>query len=279
MPIDKQKAARMYAKGMSLVAIAAEFKVSRPVVTRWIQQCGTKTNNYREKEKWAEAERLYVEEKLSTRQIARTLSLDYSGVSKKLSSKGLLRNKSESVSLMARKINGYTGRAGWWQSSKTGKWEPAASRYEMFRMKQLDEDQSVVSWSRANLEFIYAGGKKYIPDFHIYYSDGRQVVEEIKPEFQLQNEKEKAKWAAAKTALGKVGIDFRVVTEKEMGREELKNFRPQGLLHVPEEEEIARTKEYMRAYREKNLEKLRLNAKEQYQKRKLTNQQAKQENP
>ncbi|RLA01860.1 MAG: hypothetical protein DRQ47_07535 [Gammaproteobacteria bacterium] len=102
-----------------------------------------------------------------------------------------------------------------------------------------DNDPNVLEWASESIRIPYFNPltrKKttYVPDFLVRYKDarGKEVVElvEIKPYKQSvfegrQNQKQKevvavnhAKWKAAQMFCKAKGIQFRVVTEKELYR-------------------------------------------------------------
>lgn len=77
------------------------------------------------------------------------------------------------------------GRTGDYVSSKTELKEYFHSSWEFVRMKELDDDPTVLHWTKKHKILIPLGNingkpRKYIPDFLITYLDGRKVLEEVK---------------------------------------------------------------------------------------------------
>jgi hypothetical protein len=74
---------------------------------------------------------------------------------------------------------------GWYTSSKTKEENHYDSSYELRRMIELDEDESVLKWTKNHkivIEYICLDGKRrnYLPDFLILYMNGNQILEEVK---------------------------------------------------------------------------------------------------
>lgn len=77
---------------------------------------------------------------------------------------------------------GPRGRKGSYTSIKTGVVERYDSFFELLRMKMLDADASVVSWSKKHnirIEYEWNGHRRYVPDFFVHEISGT-FVEEIK---------------------------------------------------------------------------------------------------
>lgn len=98
----------------------------------------------------------------------------------------------------------------------------------------------------------YGEHRRYQPDFRIEYTDGRVVIEEVKPFAYLSKETNVAKFAAARMFLAPKGIEFRVITEREIGFSAIKKARVFGLAGPSEEERAARKRETDQAYRARN---------------------------
>lgn len=77
------------------------------------------------------------------------------------------------------------GRTGYYTSLKTKETEFFHSSWEFVRMQELDEDPTVLHWTKKHKILIPLGSisgkpKKYIPDFLITYLEGKKVLEEVK---------------------------------------------------------------------------------------------------
>ena len=200
--------------------------------------------------------RLYSEELIPIPEVAKRLGISVNMAREIMRQSGKIRCAAER---RAASINqGHKNfTTGYFHSSKSGKWFPAASSYEFLRMKQLDENPRVLAWDR-NVPWIrYGQNRRYVPDFFVTYTDGQIVVEEVKPAFQTNNLENIEKWKAAKEQLAGMGIVFRVVTENEIGWDNIKNFKYEGFASLSEAEKLLRKAEYRRQYREANKKRIR----------------------
>lgn len=91
--------------------------------------------------------------------------------------------------------------------------------YESSRIRQLEKDSSIISVERCPFIIPYQleNEKKrhYNPDFFIKYADGRKIVEEIKNSNTKERKINNIKHNTAENFLSELGIEFRIVTEKE----------------------------------------------------------------
>jgi hypothetical protein len=105
--------------------------------------------------------------------------------------------KSYLKALMEGRVRTVThGKSGYYTSTKTGIQEHHQSSYELFRMKELDNDDTVNYWTKKHHICISLGpNRHYLPDFLIEYVDGTTTIEEVKGYvrdkdlFALQTEK------------------------------------------------------------------------------------------
>lgn len=122
--------------------------------------------------------------------------------------KRLIANKKSAV--VRRHGHGFI--TGWYTSIKAGKcWY--ASSYELRRMKQLDNDSNVISWSRCcdTIDYSFDGKTRfYNPDFQIKCNTGEIRIEEIKG--YIRDEIVKIKAIAAHKHYSSLNIDYRVLT-------------------------------------------------------------------
>jgi hypothetical protein len=76
------------------------------------------------------------------------------------------------------------GRKSWYRSAKTGVCERCDSILEKFRMSQLDEDASVLTWTKKHgikIPYVFDGSvRHYVPDFLITLATGEMILEEVK---------------------------------------------------------------------------------------------------
>lgn len=153
---------------------------------------------------------------------------------------GVMRSLSSAFSLSANKgRKHFRGTNLPWYSTKNECWFIADSIWEAVRMEQLDLDEGVKKWEKGTERIPYIGidGKNhyYIPDFKVFYFDGKTIVEEIKPANLTGTENNKTKFNAAKDYYGKRGILYTILTEKEIGIENINNFNPGGLISYTQE--------------------------------------------
>ena len=117
------------------------------------------------------------------------------------------------------------------QSKKAGGWLPAGSRYEFIRMDQLENDPHVIKFERSTdrIPYSFNGAQHhYIPDLKVTCADGIVVVEEIKPWNMTLGGKVHAKILAAIEFYRRRGIAYRVVTEDDIGRDNIRHFNWAG---------------------------------------------------
>lgn len=199
---------------------------------------------------------MYLSQYKTISETSKTLGLAEHMVRQIMRESGKIRTRSERLSIRGNKISKSFAK-GYFQSTKSGKWFPAASSYEFLRMKQLDEDPLIAEWDRSVPTVIYNGNKRYIPDFYTKYTDGSVVIEEVKPEAQVGWEINTSKWAAAERQLEKMGMQFRVITEKEIGIESIKSFSYEGFSAATTEDILERRRQYIAEYKSKNAERIK----------------------
>jgi hypothetical protein len=185
----------------------------------------------------AEIIRLYRDEKMPPSAISQRLGVTKRVIYSRLDKFGATRTHSEARAVPTykqRPTGVYHGNGGWWQSTKTGKWEHGMSSYELVRMQQLDADESVISWTRTVDPIPMPNGKKYIPDFTVNRSTGI-TIEEIKPAWSRDHAANTAKYEVAREHLKEKGIVYVVLTEKELGINQVSGFRKEGLQQVDDQ--------------------------------------------
>jgi len=113
-----------------------------------------------------------------------------------------------------RKYGGWKGiKAGWYISTKTNKAEYYHSSYELNRMIELDNDATVVSWTKQHpflVEYVINNvTKKYKPDFYIEYKNGVKCAEEVKgyvPDEEIEGYCSKVEYATK--YFSELGINY-----------------------------------------------------------------------
>ena len=167
---------------------------------------------------------------------------------------GVMRSLSDAFTLSANKgRKHFQGTNLPWYSDKNKKWFIADSIWEAVRMKQLDEDDTVLSWEKSSERIPYKDlndiSHYYVPDFKIFYNN-KIVIEEIKPFNLLNTEINTIKFEVAKQFYSKQNIDYKIVTENEIGIENIKNFNSEGLIKYTQDIRKER-KKVLRNEREK----------------------------
>jgi Mor family transcriptional regulator len=171
------------------------------------------------------------------------------------------RNFSDAFTLSANKgRKHFKGTNLPWYSTKSDKWYVADSLWEAVRMQQLDNDTSVINWEKNTERILYTDDNNekhyYIPDFKIFY-DNKIVVEEIKPSNLVNDKINQIKFEVAKQFYKEKNIKYKIVTENEIGIENIKNFNPDGLIKYTQEI----CKEHKRKLRNEREKRKRKNAK------------------
>jgi len=109
------------------------------------------------------------------------------------------------------------GRKGWFESKKNNTKIFYQSSYELKAFEILEQIKSISSYKRCKFAVDYINPKDsrmhhYIPDIEIDYNDGTKHILEIKPEYLINDEVNKAKFAAAREKFN----NFNVWTEKNL---------------------------------------------------------------
>lgn len=112
---------------------------------------------------------------------------------------------------------------GKFPSIKTGRMVYWESLNEEGYYRILDFDPQVTNYQEQPFKIVYIyDGKKhtYTPDVYVVRKDIRQVVE-VKPETELNNTENLIKFEAAKEYCYEQGLEFKVVTDKQIFKGEL----------------------------------------------------------
>ena len=112
-------------------------------------------------------------------------------------------------------------RTSYFESAKCNDIFFCRSPYEQRRLEMLESDPDVVWFETEPFRIPYkfeGSTKNYAPDVLVEYSDGRRVLEEIKPKNFTEQPQNLAKFAAARDhAKSVVNMTFVVLTEEELG--------------------------------------------------------------
>lgn len=118
----------------------------------------------------------------------------------------------------------HIGKKGAFHGTKCG-WVHTDSTYEYARLEQLEALTAVAKVSRCGDRIPYEFGgreRSYIPDFRIEYLDGSVIVEEVKPARWVSDPKVRSKVEAATAFYLARGIVFRVISEEDIGADNIK---------------------------------------------------------
>lgn len=182
-------------------------------------------------------------------EIAKLIGIDTSSAWKIVSASGHQRTHQEAMALRMKKypnLSEQRGKAGVFHSQKNGKWIPTGSRYEYIRMNQLENDPDVLSFDRCGDRIPYDFNGKihfYIPDLMVKYKDGTVIIEEIKPDHQIAMDVNQIKAAAAQKFYAERNIDFRFITQTDIGLDYIKNFDWSGFAAISETDLAAERRE------------------------------------
>ncbi len=262
----KDRAIALYESGLGPRRISHQLPIAETTVCNLLKERGIKKRPQKIYNRLPDYIReqaidLYVNEEKTFPEVARIMGLGITTVARWITQEGKQRGMSKAFALAIQKGNkkGYRSFNIPWQSQKTGKWEFADSRWEVVRMQQLDEDDSVAYWSRLTdrVPYIDAQGKNhtYAPDFFIQYKDGRRAIEEVKPKNKINDKGNAEKFSAAVSHFSKKGMGFSIVTEDNIGLNNIRKLKIDGLMEPSENERIAHKKRrrnaHLRTLREK----------------------------
>lgn len=192
---------------------------------------------------------------LSTVDLSRRFHIATATVSRILRDCGVKqRSLSESASLRSseKPAGQYSGRSGVFWSEKSRRWIPTASTYEYIRMDQLDRDPCVRTFRRCpdRIPYEFDGAvHHYTPDIEVSYTDGSIVVEEIKPRGLANRAITRIKAQAALSHYSALNIGYEIVTEDQIGDEEIENFDWDGIEKVNKDHISQVRKDALRKYK------------------------------
>jgi len=262
---------RLYNDGRSMQQVSELVDIPAKIIKNWLRSAkNTRPRKRVPQEIKNEIVRLYVEEKLTAREIGPRFGMSEPAVGTHLHKAGVRRSISEAQALAANKRPFKRGRGGYWQSSKTGEWVYAMSIMEMLRMQQLDNDPTVKIWARFVPHVEWERGR-YVADLWVEYADGTTVVEEVKPKSQHHHEENQKKWEAARAHFGAQGIGFEIVDENTVGGEKtIRAFRLDGLQRIEDQERQDRRKAVFLAYAERNKKRIQQVSRARYERHRGT---------
>lgn len=222
---EKAQAVALYLGGLSMRQVSLTTGIGDMSVHRFLRAAGIELRSEsvkpRYQAKLKEAALGLYAGGLSSAAVAGSLGLKGYTVKEWVEKAGIVRSMSRAAALSIVR-HGERGRSikTNWFSTKTGRVEHAGSLYEAVRMRQLDQDESVVTWGRCYdaIPYLTRSGRKrrYLPDFRVVYA-AKTIVEEVKPLNMVGKGDNPQKFAAAKLRYSAIGIAFRVVTEDDLG--------------------------------------------------------------
>lgn len=219
----RQRAIDMYEKGASVSDVAKKLEIGASTVHRAVTKSGISRSHEDavaiDPAIKQQAIDLY-REGLNTHEVSEKLGLSQSTVSRWARKIPDGRGWSGAQALRQALGRGTNyGIKSSFRSEKSGKEIHATSLYELARLGQMEADSEVAHVERVKDRIPYGEGRHYVPDFIVTYADGRKVAEEVKPEYQRENEVVRAKEKAARDYYSKKGIEYRLVTERDIGLE------------------------------------------------------------
>lgn len=109
------------------------------------------------------------------------------------------------------------GKSGWFKFKSTGKWVHYRSAIELRTYRLLDSSGLLqeVGTELLIIPYNFKGANlNYVPDIILKTKGGKTWIIEVKPHSQLEEEKNVAKWDAARLWCFSKGARFKVITEK-----------------------------------------------------------------
>jgi len=220
----KEKVVELYRRGMSSTKIESNTGISSVVVLKWANDAGIKRTISQAtilyKKDIPKVIELYKQGK-NTTEISKELNLVKSSVARWVKDAGIMRSNSEAQAILAElgktNVMGVRSKV----STKFGV-ITADSTYEAIRIKQLEINPDIVSIKRAT-RIPFGENKHYVPDLEIKYKDGSTVIEEIKPNYKINDEKVLAKQKTAQDFYKDKDIDYRIITENDIGNDAFSN--------------------------------------------------------
>ena len=253
---EKREAAiKMYEEGSSIAEVSKELGLGTSTVHRLVKAEGINRNlkevTAAPAEVRAEALRMY-SDGLNSYEVAEQLGLSQSTVARWAVDADISRGWSgaQALRVVLGRNKGYGVKVPF-KSSKSDGELMAPSTYELARFGQLQADENVVSFRKARDRIPYGDGRTYVPDIEVRYADGRIAVEEIKPEYLLDDATVQAKAEAAREFYAERGVEYRLVTERTIGLDGFDTIRPEKM-DLPAEEQkrvraaIATVRSYLR---------------------------------
>ncbi len=231
---DIPKVIELYKQGKSIYKIGEDLSLAPSSIARWVKEAGiTRTASEAQgakSEDIIKAIDLYKSGK-STIEIGKELGYSKGAIWRWVNNVGENRSQSEARSILAEE--GRLNLRSVKSSVKTKSGEiKADSAYEAARIKQLDKDNNVIEIKRAKR--IPFGNKSYIPDLEIKYSDGKIIIEEIKADYKKGDENVIAKEKAAKEYYKDKNIEYRIITENDIGINAFSNIHIDDLTFTNE---------------------------------------------
>lgn len=114
------------------------------------------------------------------------------------------------------------GKSGWYKSKRLNKFYNFRSMIEANVIRTLDEAEDIVEKFDMEVFMIPYKWKgatcNYVPDIILRTTGGNTVVVEVKPLSKAKDERNIAKWEAAKTWCWNRGAKFIVITDKDWER-------------------------------------------------------------
>ena len=255
-----------YLQGKSINVLMNEYKLVNSTIWKILNKNGIKTikkiHNKIDEDIKEKIIKEYLEEN-SICELSEKYGYSPTTIARWIKAKNLTRTFSDAFSLSF--IKGrkhFKGTNFPFYSKKNNEWFFADSTWEVIRMEQLENDDNVVFWEKSKDRIYYEDENNkshyYIPDLKIINVDNTIIVEEIKPKSQINYNINQIKFREARKYYDKLNIVFKIVTENEIGLDNIKNFNPDGFIKISTEIRERRRKD-KRNERERNKRKNKKN--------------------
>jgi hypothetical protein len=111
---------------------------------------------------------------------------------------------------------------GYYESTKMNKKFWYRSSLELRMMKCFDLDFNIISYLHEPFSIVYSENKRYVPDFICEHLDGRTILIECKPKFQLEMKDIQAKVTAGEKKCEENKWQYKIYTLEDVKEYEKK---------------------------------------------------------
>lgn len=175
---------------------------------------------------------------MSSRKVAENVDVDHGTVLNWVRDAEIARSMSTAAVLRIANEGSRNSRGirSFFISDKTNQSIRTDSLLELARLIQLNGDTNVKAISRASEKIPYGENKHYIADLKVYYYNDTIAIEEVKPAYCLLDESVLRKERAAIQFYTSVNIQYRIITEYEIGQSNFDLIDPSSFQHIKDEQ-------------------------------------------